>query len=67
MFEDMTGLGGMAAVLGPAVLGLWLLWRWVRRVIRLALLAVLGAGAAWLGFDPLGAGAPAEERAVVTE
>ena len=67
MFEDATGLGGMAAVLGPAVLGAWLVWRWVRRVIRLALLAVLGTGAAWLGFDPLGAGAPAEERVVAAE
>jgi hypothetical protein len=67
MFEDLTGVGGMAAVLGPAVLGAWLVWRWVRRVIRLALLAVLGTGAAWLGLDPLGAGAPAEERAVAVE
>lgn len=67
MFEDMTGLGGMAAVLGPAVVGAWLVWRWVRRMIRLAILAVIGAGAAWLGLDPLGAEAPAEESAVTTD
>ena len=67
MFEDLTGVGGMAAVLGPAVLGAWLVWRWVRRVMRLLLLAVLGAGAAWLGFGPLGAEAPAEQGVVAAE
>lgn len=41
----------MAAALGPALLGIWLVWRWVRRMIRLVLVLGLAGGAAALGLD----------------
>ena len=67
MLEDMTGLGGMAAVLGPAVIGLWLVWRWMRRMLRLAVAVVLVAGAGWLGLDALGTGTAPADRAAATD
>ena len=49
MGDEGFVLGLLGSTLGPAVLAAWLIRRWVRKVLRTALIVALIGGAAWVG------------------